>query len=170
MRYVPAEIATLSLRGFGEDEAALRTLAAELPHVSVGGPIDNLPSFLGSVDAIVMPSRWEAFGQVALEARMAGRPVIARAIDGLPEQIDTGAGLLTAAEDPVALAETIRLLARAENYAGMCQIARESALDHGARSLAHWRHLLDELPINPTPWRLRLRAGHRDVPAAADSP
>lgn len=36
-----------------------------------------------SVDFVAIPSRWEAFGLVALEARAAGRPIICSDIDGL---------------------------------------------------------------------------------------
>jgi glycosyltransferase involved in cell wall biosynthesis len=147
MRFVPAEIATLTLRGFGEDLTMLKALAADQPHIEVAGPIDNLKNYLTGVDAIVMPSRWEAFGQVALEARMAGRPVIARAIDGLPEQIEPHAGLLMPSDSPAELAQAIRALAQVPDFTSMGQAARDSALHHGERSLAAWRLLLTELPI-----------------------
>ncbi|MEQ1648629.1 MAG: glycosyltransferase family 4 protein [Hyphomicrobiaceae bacterium] len=150
MRYVPAEIATLTLRGFGDEQAQLKALAADLPHVEVGGPITDLKSFLSSVDAIVMPSRWEAFGQVALEARMAGLPVIAHAVDGLSEQIEPQAGLQILSDEPSVLARAIRDLAQVTDFLSMRHAARDSALHHGERSLAAWRQLLSELPIQTT--------------------
>ena len=62
-------------------------------------------------DAVIIPSRYEAFGLVATEARMAARPVIVADIDGLPEQVGAGgciAPLGTAAE----IARAIRWAAR----------------------------------------------------------
>ncbi len=78
---------TLLLGGFGADDAALRTRAAGLPHVHFVGKVDNVPDFLSRCDAIVVPSRWEAFGQVVAEAKMAGRAVLVADVDGMPEQI-----------------------------------------------------------------------------------
>ena len=42
-------------------------------------------------DAIAMPSRWEPYGLVALEAMAAGRPVFCAAVDGLRQHISVGA-------------------------------------------------------------------------------
>jgi len=47
---------------------------------------------LGRVDAVVMPSRWEAFGLVAIEAMRAGVPVIASDRGALPEVVAHGTG------------------------------------------------------------------------------
>jgi D-inositol-3-phosphate glycosyltransferase len=91
MREIPAELATLTLAGVGPYTERLTALAAHMPHVTVGGPTSDVPGFLRGLDVVVMPSRWESFGQVALEARAAARPVICSAVDGLIEQ--TGPGL-----------------------------------------------------------------------------
>jgi glycosyltransferase involved in cell wall biosynthesis len=45
---------------------------------------------LSRVDALVMPSRWEAFGLAAIEAMRAGIPVIASNRGALPEIVDHG--------------------------------------------------------------------------------
>jgi len=47
---------------------------------------------LRKVDAVVMPSRWEAFGLVAIEAMRAGVPVIASNRGALPEVVEHGIG------------------------------------------------------------------------------
>ncbi len=59
-----------------------------------------------------MPSRWaEPFGLVALEAQLAGRPVVASRVGGVPEfVIDGETGLLVPPDDPVALAAALRRL------------------------------------------------------------
>ena len=58
-----------------------------------------------------MPSRIEPFGLVALEAAQLGRPVVASAVDGLPEVVVHGeTGLLVPPDDPAALARAIAVL------------------------------------------------------------
>jgi glycosyltransferase involved in cell wall biosynthesis len=57
------------------------------------------PSELGAViagsDVLVVPSRWEGFGLVAIEAMREGRPVVAHKVGGLPEIVADGeTGLL----------------------------------------------------------------------------
>lgn len=59
---------------------------------------------LAWADCVVIPSRWEGFGLVALEAMRAGRPVIASHVGGLPEVVDDGrTGWLVPVDDPAAL-------------------------------------------------------------------
>lgn len=51
----------------------------DLPNVTFHGWLDRdrVNEFISGVDAVVMPSRWEAFGLVAIEAMRLGKPVIA---------------------------------------------------------------------------------------------
>lgn len=79
---------TLTIAGYGEDQAALEALAAPLLHVSIEPAFTCPKKFLSGVDCVAIPSRWEAFGLVGAEARAAGRPIIAADIDGLRDQID----------------------------------------------------------------------------------
>lgn len=59
--------------------------------------------------ALVLPSEWEAFGLVLLDAMAAGTPVIATAVGGVPEVLDQGrAGRLVPYGDPGALADALR--------------------------------------------------------------
>jgi glycosyltransferase involved in cell wall biosynthesis len=59
--------------------------------------------------ALVLPSEWEAFGLVLLEAMAAGTPVIATSVGGVPDVLDTGrAGRLVPYGDPAALARALR--------------------------------------------------------------
>lgn len=59
---------------------------------------------LAWADAVVIPSRWEGFGLVALEAMRAGRAVIATNVGGLPEVVKDGhTGWLVPPENPSAL-------------------------------------------------------------------
>lgn len=158
MRQVPAELATLELRGLGPDADALKARAAGLEHVQVGDAVADVAAFLSGVDVVVVPSRWEAFGQVALEARAAGRPVVASAVDGLVEQIEADAGLLVEPNDPAMLAQALRGLSGYDGLTTMAQAARLSARDHAARSIAAWHDLLAEVSAKRSVARLRLQS------------
>ena len=64
-------------------------------------------------DVVVMPSRAEPFGNVAVEAMHARRPVVAAAVQGLTETIADGVtGLHVPADDAGALADAVQRLAR----------------------------------------------------------
>ncbi|MAU81598.1 MAG: glycosyltransferase [Gordonia sp.] len=57
-------------------------------------------SYVSAASVFVLPSRREPFGLAALEARELGVPVVASAVDGLPEVLDWGrAGQLVPPED-----------------------------------------------------------------------
>jgi len=60
--------------------------------------------------AVVVPSRREGLGLVAVEALALGRPVIASRTGGLPEVVTPGAGVLVTPDDPDALAAALRAL------------------------------------------------------------
>ena len=59
--------------------------------------------------ALVLPSEWEAFGLVLLEAMAAGTPVVATSVGGVPDVLDSGrAGRLVPYGDAAALAIALR--------------------------------------------------------------
>lgn len=62
-------------------------------------------------DVMVMPSRADPFPLAVLEAMGAGVPVVGTRVDGIPEQLADGAGVLVPPEDPDALAAAVRALA-----------------------------------------------------------
>ena len=64
---------------------------------------------LAQADALVIPSRWEGFGLIAVEAMASGVPVIASRVDGLAEVVGES-GVLVPPEDPAALAAAIAAL------------------------------------------------------------
>jgi D-inositol-3-phosphate glycosyltransferase len=69
---------------------------------------DTLPYYYSAADLLVMPSHYESFGMVALEAMACGTPVIASRVGGLPYNVLDGiTGILVPERDPEALAAEI---------------------------------------------------------------
>jgi len=73
---------------------------------------EALPDYYSAADVVVMPSHYESFGMVALEAMACGTPVIASRVGGLAYTVLHGVtGLHVPERDPEALAqEIIRLV------------------------------------------------------------
>ncbi len=95
--------------GSGSDEARLAALAREL------GIVERVqrPGFVPAAHALerlrvyVLCSYWENAPMALLEAMAAGVPVVATAVDGVPEILDDSVALLVAPGDPAALAAAI---------------------------------------------------------------
>jgi glycosyltransferase involved in cell wall biosynthesis len=65
-------------------------------------------SALAGCELLVLPSQWEAFGIVLLEAGMCQRPVVAAAVGGVPGVVDNGrTGLLVPYGDARVLAVSV---------------------------------------------------------------
>jgi D-inositol-3-phosphate glycosyltransferase len=75
-------------------------------------PHDRLAEFYSAADAVLVPSRSESFGLVALEAEACGTPVIGAAAGGLRYVVKDGqTGFLVDGHDPAQYADVIlRLL------------------------------------------------------------
>lgn len=126
----------LVIGGTGPDEASLKDLAAGAPHISFAGLVENVADFLSRCDVIAVPSRYEAFGQVGLEARRAARPLLVSDIDGLPEQV-TDCGLIVDCGNQHILAAALSLFTILP-LAHMSQMARASAQNAREQSVRRW--------------------------------
>jgi D-inositol-3-phosphate glycosyltransferase len=74
-------------------------------------PQRRLRFFYAAADATVMPSYYESFGMVALEAMACGSPVVASRVGGLTTTVKDGVtGYLVPEGDPAALAGRLELL------------------------------------------------------------
>jgi len=72
---------------------------------------DTLPYYYSAAEVCVVPSHYESFGLVALEAMACGTPVIASRVGGLQHTVeDSVTGFLVPAGDPDALADKLRLI------------------------------------------------------------
>jgi glycosyltransferase involved in cell wall biosynthesis len=87
------------------------TRAGLTDRVTFGGFVPDVWGLHGAADIVLVPSRWEPFGNVAVEGMLAGRPVISSDAQGLPEIVeDTRSGLVVPAGDAVALAGAVERL------------------------------------------------------------
>jgi D-inositol-3-phosphate glycosyltransferase len=103
----------------GEEDAEMRRLLVRREQLG----LEDLVAFLGArsqeslkyyyaaAEAVVMPSHYESFGMVALEAMACGIPVIASEVGGLAYLVRDGmTGFHVPSQDPEELAGKIRLL------------------------------------------------------------
>jgi glycosyltransferase involved in cell wall biosynthesis len=105
------------IAGNGPDAARLRTIAREEGVESAivwAGRVTSPAAAFAAMDVLVLPSVFEAFGLVLLEAMAAGVPCVARAADGhwvlnaAREIIRDGeTGLITDTRDPQSLAVSL---------------------------------------------------------------
>ncbi len=71
-------------------------------------PQEELPYYYNAADVLVMPSHYESFGMVALEAIACGTPVIATDVTGIsPILKDMPHGHIVSANNPLGLADEI---------------------------------------------------------------
>jgi glycosyltransferase involved in cell wall biosynthesis len=83
----------LHVAGSGPELEPLQTLARSLgiaERVQFHGAVRDMKRFYGGIHCLVHAPLTEAFGLVALEAAAHGCPVIAAAVDGLPEVVAHG--------------------------------------------------------------------------------
>lgn len=149
LRIVSAAAARLGPGTFAVDvfgDGALRPLLER--RVTARG-LDDVVIFRGNVDRIELarayrgadaylsPSRLEAFGIAALEARTAGLPVLARADSGVGEVVTHGTSGLLAADDAGLVDGLVRLVGD--------ETLRRRIADHNARTLPAqtWDRVVD---------------------------
>jgi D-inositol-3-phosphate glycosyltransferase len=99
---------------------------------------DTLPYYYSAAEVLVMPSHYESFGMVALEAMACGTPVIASEVGGLAYLVRDGeTGFTIPAEEPDTLCEKLSwLLNKPELHAKMSAQAAEYAQDYAWEKIA----------------------------------
>lgn len=123
----------------GDGDAAaearsIRELSARLgvrDRVTFAGRVshEELPVYYSASDVLAVPSHYESFGLVALEALACGTPIVATPVGAMSALLADGrGGLLVAPRDPAGLAEGIRQVLESRKTGGVTS--------GGARSLA----------------------------------
>jgi glycosyltransferase involved in cell wall biosynthesis len=101
---------TLSLFGSGPDYEKLKELVSILKidkYVTFYGDVNNPDFFMAQMDVIVIPSLFESFGYVGLEAVSHMKPVIASKVGGLCEIFDDETALMVEPGDVTSLSKAI---------------------------------------------------------------
>ncbi|MBC7250916.1 MAG: glycosyltransferase [Anaerolineae bacterium] len=108
--------ARLLVVGDGELRPALARQVVRLglqDSVTFAGRREDVPRIMTALDVLVMPSLWEGFGLVLLEAMAAGKPIVASRVSAIPEiVVDGETGLLVPPRDVKALAAALIELLR----------------------------------------------------------
>jgi len=135
---------SLVVAGDGSERRRLEGLAAAAPLIRLVGSVDRSRAsrLLAASDLLVVPSRVLASGRtegaptVVGEAYLAGVPVVASAVGGLPELVSHGVtGILVPPDDVVALAAILGELAQRPDE---CRRLGNAARRAGERF--RWRH------------------------------
>lgn len=113
-----------------DDERPWRRSAAKMgigERVRFLGPRDDLEVVYGAVDGMVLPTRYDAFANVTLEAAASGLPIITTRANGAAEWLGDDVCLLESARDPAALAQAFINLANVEQRRALGQRAQKRA-------------------------------------------
>ena len=102
------------LVGAGRERAQLEDTTEELAiahRVLFAGETDRPMDAIAAMDLFVLPSLFEPFGQVLLEAMVCSRPIVASNVGGIPEVVEhETSALLVSPRDPERLAQAILAL------------------------------------------------------------
>lgn len=114
----------------------------------------EIPALLRTVDALVLPSLFEGFPNVLLEAMAAGIPAVASSVGDVPSLVEDGAtGVLVPAGDADALARAIARLhamgAEARRTMGRAARARVEARYRISEVAERHRSLYASLLVSP---------------------
>lgn len=141
--------------GEGGERPRLQTRIEELDLadvVQMPGSSDRVPEILAASDLFVLPSRLEGMSNAILEAMASGLPVVANAVGGNLELVESGvSGLLCPQGDVFAMAEAISELVRDD--------ARRQAMGRASRRRAAEVFGLDRMMHNYAAYYRRAAGG-----------
>ncbi|MBT9383035.1 glycosyltransferase family 4 protein [Pseudooceanicola sp. CBS1P-1] len=89
-RMLPNQGISLRIYGKGHQAQPLAQLAASDPRIRFMGHLRDPFEAYSDCDAVAIPSRWDPYGLVAMEANAAGRPALLNPVDGLRAQLGRG--------------------------------------------------------------------------------
>ncbi len=133
---------TLAILGEGPERGRLEALARELglgARLAMPGFVENPWAWIARASLFVLPSRWEGFGSILVEAMACGAPVVAADCEYGPREIvdDGETGLLVRVDDAESLAQGIhRVLADPALAGRLAERGRLRAMDFDAPAIA----------------------------------
>lgn len=71
------------------------------------GHLNDVAPLYALADVVVMPSRWEGFGLVLVEAMASGTPLVTTSVGPIPEVVGDGAAVLIPPDSPLELARAV---------------------------------------------------------------
>jgi glycosyltransferase involved in cell wall biosynthesis len=164
LRAIPSVLRTLPesrfvIVGSGPERALLVKMARDLgvsDRVTFLGNRNDVAAVLASLDVFVLPSIAEGLPNALLEAMAAGLPVVATAVGGVPEIVQSGVnGMVVEPAAPDALAEALVRLGQDERLrseygaANRALVASNFSVERElAETTLVYRRLLDQL--NPS--------------------
>lgn len=112
--------------------------AAPFPQIHVLGRRADIPDLLAAADVVAFSSLWEGLGRALTEAVLAGKPVVATAVNGVPDLVlDGRTGYLVPPGDPGALASALTNVFRRPD--------RGAALGEAGAALVRGRYGVDQM-------------------------
>jgi glycosyltransferase involved in cell wall biosynthesis len=110
---------SLAVAGDGPERSSLESIAGHLgvsTRVHFLGEQRNVEDVLAAIDVFVLPSLVEGMPLALLEAMLAGKPVVATRVGGVPEAVTSDVnGILVEPGSGPALADAIERLARSSS-------------------------------------------------------
>ena len=137
---------SLYIYGEGAEEESLRALAGDDPRIHFKGFTNDPVLAMAKVEAVAMPSVWEAYGLVAIEALAAGRRLLVNPVDGLMDHIPNGA-LAVRNGSVSAWKHAILELTEARSETDACSICPSVRLEDNFA--AQWYEMMQKSALGP---------------------
>ncbi|MBI3885586.1 MAG: glycosyltransferase family 4 protein [Opitutae bacterium] len=132
VRLEPEVTGEITFMGHGRQELEVRALAAQPPagwSVTVRPPAADLTEIFPQFDLVVMPSRFEGLGLIAVEATLCGLPMVATDAPGLREALPSNYPWLARPDDTDTLTRAIsKALSESSRWADVVNGAQQFAL------------------------------------------
>jgi D-inositol-3-phosphate glycosyltransferase len=133
------KIKVLVIGGDLTKEAEVKRLEGLAVELGIGditefvGTVDHrsLPVYYSAADVCVVPSYYESFGLVALEALACGTPVVASRVGGLPEVVQHGrTGYLVSWRCPEPFADSVEVILSSNGLRRSMSVAARNRAEH----------------------------------------
>lgn len=145
---------TVSIAGDGPLREVVAAAAAAIPNLHYLGWVtrEALAERIDEHDLVLLPSRVESFGTVALEGMARGRPVVVSATCGIADWPELMPGLFPIAADETLVQAVQRIRKLPESVRlETGERARRAALELNDRNVRDWIERLSQRPKRSRP-------------------